>query len=37
MFAFNTADVSEFAKEAQNINQPFRVLKGGEFFTNGKN
>jgi L-ascorbate metabolism protein UlaG (beta-lactamase superfamily) len=37
MFAFNTADVSEFVKEAESMHQPFRVLKGGEFFTNGKN
>jgi L-ascorbate metabolism protein UlaG (beta-lactamase superfamily) len=37
MFSFNTADVSDFVKEAENINQPYRVLRGGEYFTNGKN
>ena len=32
MFSFNTADVNEFAKEAGKINQPYRILKGGERF-----
>lgn len=32
MFSFNTADVNEFVKEAEKINQPYKVLKGGEFF-----
>lgn len=30
MFLFNTADVNEFVKEAEQINQSYRVLKGGE-------
>jgi L-ascorbate metabolism protein UlaG (beta-lactamase superfamily) len=30
MFSFNTADVNEFVKEAEKINQPYKVLKGGE-------
>ncbi len=29
-FTFNTADVNEFIQEAQNIRQPFVVLRGGE-------
>lgn len=33
MFSFNTADVSEFVKEAERINQPYRILKGGEKFS----
>jgi L-ascorbate metabolism protein UlaG (beta-lactamase superfamily) len=33
MFSFNTADVNEFVKEAEKINQPYKVLKGGERFT----
>jgi L-ascorbate metabolism protein UlaG (beta-lactamase superfamily) len=32
MFEFNTADVSEFVMEAEKINQPYKVLKGGERF-----
>jgi L-ascorbate metabolism protein UlaG (beta-lactamase superfamily) len=32
MFTFNTADVSDFAKEAKKINQPYKVLRGGEKF-----
>ena len=32
MFSFNTADVSEFEREAQQINQGYRVLQGGELF-----
>lgn len=34
LFEFNTADVNEFIAEATKINQPYRVLKGGEKFTN---
>ena len=30
MFSFNTADVNEFIKEATKIDQPYRVLRGGE-------
>lgn len=37
MFAFNTADVSDFVKEAERMHQAYRVLRGGEFFTNSKN
>jgi L-ascorbate metabolism protein UlaG (beta-lactamase superfamily) len=33
MFTFNTADVNEFVKEAEKLNLPYRVLKGGERFT----
>ena len=33
MFSFNTADVNEFAKKANEMNQPFRILKGGEKFS----
>jgi L-ascorbate metabolism protein UlaG (beta-lactamase superfamily) len=33
MFTFNTADVSDFVAEAEKINQPYKVLKGGERFT----
>jgi len=33
MFAFNTADVNDFVKRAEKINQPYSVLKGGERFT----
>ncbi|TAL40562.1 MAG: MBL fold metallo-hydrolase, partial [Chitinophagaceae bacterium] len=32
MFTFNTADVNEFAKEAEKIRQPYKILKGGERF-----
>lgn len=32
MFSFNTADVSEFVKEAEKIYQPYQVLHGGEKF-----
>jgi L-ascorbate metabolism protein UlaG (beta-lactamase superfamily) len=32
LFAFNTADVNEFVREAEKINQPYKVLKGGERF-----
>ncbi len=30
MFAFNTANVNEFAREAEQIDQPYRILQGGE-------
>lgn len=30
MFSFNTADVTAFAEEAGRINQPFKVLSGGD-------
>jgi L-ascorbate metabolism protein UlaG (beta-lactamase superfamily) len=33
MFTFNTADVNEFVKEAEKINQPYKVLQGGEVFS----
>jgi len=33
MFTFNTADVNDFVEEAENIDQPYKVLKGGERFT----
>jgi L-ascorbate metabolism protein UlaG (beta-lactamase superfamily) len=32
MFTFNTADVNEFVKEAKAIQQPCKVLRGGERF-----
>ena len=32
MFTFNTADVSDFVKEAEKIGQPYKVLKGGSHF-----
>ena len=32
MFAFNTADVNDFVKEAKKINQKYKVLKVGEYF-----
>lgn len=32
MFHFNTADVDEFAREAKKIDQPYKVLIGGERF-----
>jgi len=32
MFHFNTADVGEFAREAEKIGQPYKVLIGGERF-----
>jgi L-ascorbate metabolism protein UlaG (beta-lactamase superfamily) len=32
MFEFNTADVNEFVMEAEKINQPYKVLIGGEKF-----
>ena len=33
MFTYNTADVNEFIKEAERIDQPYKVLRGGEKFT----
>ena len=33
MFTFNTADVREFAKEAEKLNQPYKILQGGEKVT----
>ncbi|MGK2862544.1 MAG: MBL fold metallo-hydrolase [Chitinophagaceae bacterium] len=30
MFTFNSADVNEFKMEAEKINQPYKILKGGE-------
>ena len=30
LFEFNTADVNEFVREAEKINQPYKVLRGGE-------
>ena len=32
LFSFNTADVNVFIREAEKINQPYKVLKGGEKF-----
>jgi L-ascorbate metabolism protein UlaG (beta-lactamase superfamily) len=32
MFTFNTADVHEFAKQAEKIKQPYKILRGGEKF-----
>ena len=32
MFNFNTADVNDFIRQAQKIDQPYKVLKGGERF-----
>jgi L-ascorbate metabolism protein UlaG (beta-lactamase superfamily) len=33
MFTFNTADVTDFIKEAEKIDQPYIVLKGGGHFS----
>ena len=33
LFNFNTADVNDFVKEAEKINQPYTVLKEGEKFS----
>jgi len=30
MFTFNTADVNDFITEAEKINQPYKILRGGE-------
>jgi L-ascorbate metabolism protein UlaG (beta-lactamase superfamily) len=32
MFLFNTADVRDFEREAKALQQPYRVLSGGEYF-----
>lgn len=32
MFTFNTADVNDFVKQAEKINQPYKVLQGGGRF-----
>jgi len=32
MFTFNTADVNEFARQAETINQRYKILQGGEKF-----
>ncbi len=32
MFTFNTANVKEFGKEAKQIDQPYKILQGGEIF-----
>jgi L-ascorbate metabolism protein UlaG (beta-lactamase superfamily) len=32
MFTFNTADVNDFAMEAEKIKQPYKILRGGERF-----
>jgi L-ascorbate metabolism protein UlaG (beta-lactamase superfamily) len=34
MFSFNTADVNDFISEAKKIDQPYKVLQGGEKFSN---
>jgi L-ascorbate metabolism protein UlaG (beta-lactamase superfamily) len=36
MFAFNTADISEFVKEAKSVHQPYMVLSGGGYFKGSK-
>lgn len=33
MFEFNTTDANDFIREAEKINQPYKVLRGGEKFT----
>jgi L-ascorbate metabolism protein UlaG (beta-lactamase superfamily) len=33
MFTFNTADVNDFINEAKKIDQPYKVVKGGERFS----
>ena len=33
MFTFNTADVQDFVNEAERLDQPYKVLKGGERFS----
>jgi L-ascorbate metabolism protein UlaG (beta-lactamase superfamily) len=37
MFAFNTANVGDFVSEAERMGQPYRVLRGGEYFRSDKN
>jgi L-ascorbate metabolism protein UlaG (beta-lactamase superfamily) len=32
LFTFNTADVTDFIREAEKIDQPYKVLQGGEHF-----
>jgi L-ascorbate metabolism protein UlaG (beta-lactamase superfamily) len=34
MFTFNTANVNDFKKEAEILNQGYKILRGGERFTN---
>jgi L-ascorbate metabolism protein UlaG (beta-lactamase superfamily) len=34
MFTFNTSDINNFIKAAGKINQPYKILKGGERFIN---
>ena len=36
MFTFNTADVKDFIHEAEEINQLYFVLRGGEYVTYSK-
>lgn len=36
MFEFNTADVNDLVREAEKINQPYRVLKAGEYYSLSK-
>ncbi len=36
LFTFNTSDVKDFVIEAEKIDQPYKVLKGGGLFTNNK-
>jgi L-ascorbate metabolism protein UlaG (beta-lactamase superfamily) len=33
MFSFNSADVNDFINAAKILNQPFRVLTGGERYS----
>jgi L-ascorbate metabolism protein UlaG (beta-lactamase superfamily) len=33
MFTFNTTNVNDFRTQAENLHQPYKVLKGGERFT----
>lgn len=33
MFTFNTADVNKFSNEAEAMNQPYKILQGGEAFS----
>jgi len=33
MFIFNTANINDFIKEAEKLDQPYKVLKGGERFS----
>jgi L-ascorbate metabolism protein UlaG (beta-lactamase superfamily) len=33
MFSFNTADINDFIAAAEKIQQPYKVLKGGEKLT----